>query len=105
MLAEFPHDWTTANTLGDCYYRAHQADKAVEQYCRIADHLVVEGLTQPAGALYRKILKITPGHEHALLHGAEIAAAQGAMAEAGNGSPSSRIFARRAAMPLAPPRS
>ena len=82
VLADFPHDWTTANALGDCYYRAHQADKAVEQYVRIADHLVLEGLTQPAGALYRKILKITPGHEHALLHGAEIATAQGAIAEA-----------------------
>jgi tetratricopeptide (TPR) repeat protein len=36
VLADFPHDWTTANALGDCYYRAHRADKAVEQYVRIA---------------------------------------------------------------------
>ena len=48
---------TTANALGDCYYRAHRADKAVEQYVRIADYLLQDGLLQPAGALYRKILK------------------------------------------------
>ena len=82
VLAEFPHDWTTANTLGDCYYRAHQADKAVEQYVRIADHLVQDGLMQPASTLYRKILKIKPDHEHALLQAAEVASAQGAVADA-----------------------
>src|SRR5687767_5906010 len=70
VLAEFPHDWTTANILGDCYYRAQQADKAVEQYVQIADHLLRDGLTQPAGALYRKILKIKPDHDHALLQAA-----------------------------------
>jgi tetratricopeptide (TPR) repeat protein len=82
VLAEFPHDWTTANTLGDCYYRAHKADKAVEQYVRIADHLVQDGLPQPAGNLYRKILKIKPDHEHALLQAAEVASSQGAVGEA-----------------------
>ncbi len=82
VLADFPHDWTTANALGDCYYRAHQADKAVEQYVRIADHLMQDGLLQPAGALYRKILKIQPDHEHALLQAASIASAQGAVGEA-----------------------
>jgi tetratricopeptide (TPR) repeat protein len=82
VLADFPHDWATANALGDCYYRAHQADKAVEQYLRIADHLTNDGLTQPAGTLYRKILKIQPNHEHALLQAALSAAAQGAVADA-----------------------
>ena len=70
VLGEFPNDWTTANNLGDCYYRAQQADKAVEQYVHIADHLMRDGLTQPAGALYRKILKIKPDHDHALLQAA-----------------------------------
>jgi tetratricopeptide (TPR) repeat protein len=82
VLAEYPHDWTTANTLGDCYYRAHQADKAVEQYVRIADHLMQDGLAQPASVLYRKVLKISPDHEHALLQSAAIAAAEGAVADA-----------------------
>jgi len=82
VLGEFPNDWTTANTLGDCYYRAQQADKAVEQYVHIADHLMRDGLTQPAGALYRKILKIKPDHEHALLQGAIAATSQGTLADA-----------------------
>ena len=51
VLADFPHDWTTANALGDCYYRAHQADKAVEQYVRIANHLMQDGAAAGWGAL------------------------------------------------------
>jgi tetratricopeptide (TPR) repeat protein len=82
VLAEFPQDWTTANILGDCYYRAQQADKAVQQYVHIADHLMRDGLTQPAGALYRKILKIKPDHEHALLQAAIAATSQGALSDA-----------------------
>jgi tetratricopeptide (TPR) repeat protein len=82
VLADFPQDWTTANALGDCYYRAQQADKAVEQYVRIADHLMGDRLTQPAGALYRKILKIKPDHDHALLQAAVSATSQGALADA-----------------------
>src|SRR5919108_327076 len=27
---DYPRDWNTANALGDCYYRAHEIDKAVE---------------------------------------------------------------------------
>jgi tetratricopeptide (TPR) repeat protein len=82
VLAAFPHDWTTANVLGDCYYRAQQSDKAVEQYVLIADHLMRDGLMQPAGALYRKILKIKPDHDHALLQAAVVASSQGALADA-----------------------
>jgi tetratricopeptide (TPR) repeat protein len=82
VLAAFPHDWTTANSLGDCYYRTNQTDKAVEQYVRIADHLLQDGKPQPAGTLYRKILKIKPDHEHTVLQVATIAAAQGELPEA-----------------------
>jgi tetratricopeptide (TPR) repeat protein len=82
VLAAFPHDWTTANSLGDCYYRTNQADKAVEQYVRIADHLLQDGKQGPANTLYRKVLKIKPDHEHALLKVATSAAAQGALDEA-----------------------
>ena len=62
--------------------RAGQVDKAVEQF--IADRRQPErrGLPPKAGALYKKILKLKPDHEHALLQAAEIAGSQGLLADA-----------------------
>ena len=82
VVDECPEDWGTANTLGDLYVRAQQVDKAVEQYCRIADHLAQEGFLPKAAALYKKALKVKPSDEHALLASADIAVRQSLMAEA-----------------------
>jgi tetratricopeptide (TPR) repeat protein len=82
VVDEYPRDWNTANTLGDCFYRAHQLDRAVEQYCRIADHFAHDGFYPKAAALYKKALKIKPDDEHALQQSAELAARQGLLAEA-----------------------
>ena len=64
------------------YVRAGRVDKAVEQYTRIADSLNEEGFLPKAGALYKKVLKIKPDHEHALIQGAEIAVSQGLLLDA-----------------------
>jgi tetratricopeptide (TPR) repeat protein len=77
-----PRDWNTANALGDLYVRANQADKGVAQYTRIADHLFAEGFYPKASALYKKILKIKPDEEYALLQSGEIAAKLGLLADA-----------------------
>jgi tetratricopeptide (TPR) repeat protein len=77
-----PGDWNTANVLGDLYMRAGQTDKAVEQFTRSADSLSTEGFLSRAGALYKKILKIRPDDEHALLQAAEVATGQGLLADA-----------------------
>lgn len=77
-----PRDWNSANALGDLYVRANQIDKGVAQFTRIADHFHTEGFFPKAGALYKKILKIRPDDEHALLQSAEIAAKQGLLADA-----------------------
>jgi tetratricopeptide (TPR) repeat protein len=77
-----PRDWNSANALGDLYVRANQVDKGLAQYTRIADHLAKEGFYPKAGALYKKILKIKPNEEYALLQSAEIAAKQGLLADA-----------------------
>ncbi|MGQ0734604.1 MAG: tetratricopeptide repeat protein [Acidobacteriota bacterium] len=77
-----PRDWNSANALGDLYVRLRQVDKGVEQYARIADHLAAEGFYPKAAALYKKILKIQPDEEHALLQSADIAARQGLLADA-----------------------
>jgi tetratricopeptide (TPR) repeat protein len=82
VVEDQPSDWNTANTLGDLYLRAGQTDRAVQQFARIADSLSGEGFLPKASALYKKILKIRPDDEHALLQAGEIAARQGLVVDA-----------------------
>jgi tetratricopeptide (TPR) repeat protein len=82
IVEDSPRDLNSTNTLGDLYVRAGQTDKAVEQYLRIASILHDDGFLPKAGALYKKILKLKPDHEPALVQAAEIAATQGLLADA-----------------------
>jgi tetratricopeptide (TPR) repeat protein len=82
VLEDQPADWTTANLVGDLYARMGQVDRAAEQYMRIGDNLKAHGLASKAIALYKKVLRMTPNHERALLQAAEVAAAQGLIADA-----------------------
>jgi tetratricopeptide (TPR) repeat protein len=77
-----PRDWNTANALGDLYARANQPVKAVQQYTRIADHLAEEGFYPKAAALFKKILKIRPDDEYAILQSGDLAAKTGKLVEA-----------------------
>lgn len=82
IVNDQPHDWNTANALGDLYVRNGQTDKAVELFVRVADSLGQDGVLSKAAALYKKILKLRPHDEHVLLRAADIAAGQGLLAEA-----------------------
>ena len=82
VVDEHPQDWATANTLGDLYVRVGQQDKAVEQFARIAANLGREGFLPKAGAVYKKILKLRPNDENALLQAGEVAAKQGLLGDA-----------------------
>ncbi len=82
LLEEQPQDWNLKNTIGDLYARAGQVDKAVEQFMQIADSLGDEGSVAKAGAIYKKILKLKPDHEHALVQVADILGSQGLYADA-----------------------
>ncbi|HEV3058058.1 MAG TPA: tetratricopeptide repeat protein [Vicinamibacterales bacterium] len=82
VVEDQPRDWNTANALGDLYVRAAQPDRAVEQFLRIADSLSDEGFLPKAAALYKKVIKLKPDHERALLQAASLAAAQGTLADA-----------------------
>jgi tetratricopeptide (TPR) repeat protein len=82
IVDDQPSDWNTANLLGDLYVRAKQVDKAVDQFVRIADHLREEGFLPKAAAVYKKILKLKPDHEHALLQAGDIAGVQGLTVDA-----------------------
>ena len=77
-----PRDWNSANALGDLYVRANQLDKGLQQFTRIADHLAAEGFYPKAAALFKKILKLKPDDEYALLQSGDIAARQGTLADA-----------------------
>ena len=82
VVEEDPYDFATANTLGDLYARAWKVDKAAEQFATIADGLNDQGAVAKAGAVYKKIIKIKPDHEHALWQVAEILGSQGLYADA-----------------------
>ena len=82
LVEDQPRDLNLANTLGDLYVRAGQIDKAVEVFTRIADRTSEDGFLPKASAIYKKILKLKPDHEHALLQAAEIAGSLGLYADA-----------------------
>ncbi len=82
LVDDRPEDWTSANALGDLYVRHAQSDKAIAQFTRIADAFHERGFLSRAAALYKKILKIAPDDEHALLQAAEIAVGQGLLVDA-----------------------
>jgi tetratricopeptide (TPR) repeat protein len=82
IIEDQPQDWAAKNTLGDMYARARQTDKAVQQFVEIADNLSDEGQMAKAGALYKKILKLKPDHEHSLLQVADILGMQRRYADA-----------------------
>jgi tetratricopeptide (TPR) repeat protein len=82
VVEDQPGDWNTANTLGDLYSRAGQTERAVEQFLKVADSLREEGQFVKAAALFKKILKLQPDNERALLQAAELVAGQGLYADA-----------------------
>jgi tetratricopeptide (TPR) repeat protein len=82
IVEDAPGDWNAKNILGDLYARVGKTDKAVEQFGEIANNLIEEGSTAKAGALYKKILKLKPDNEQALIQVAEILKNQGLYADA-----------------------
>jgi tetratricopeptide (TPR) repeat protein len=82
VVEENPRDWSTVNTLGDLLVRAGQIESANEQFTRIADHFFDEGFLPRAAAVYKKILKLRPDTEHALLRTAQIFEKQGLVVDA-----------------------
>ena len=82
LLEEQPQDWNTRNALGDLYVRAGKVEQAAAQFMQIADHFSAEGFLPKAIALYKKVVKIRPEDEHALLQSAAINSRQGLLAEA-----------------------
>ena len=61
LVSAQPGDWTSVNALGDLYARSGQIDRAATQFARVGEHLLREGELQKASAVYKKILRISPG--------------------------------------------
>jgi tetratricopeptide (TPR) repeat protein len=76
LVAETPRDWAAANALGDLYLRTGRPDRAVDTFSKIAERFVAEHVLAKASALYKKILKIQPEHEAALLQLADLSVKQ-----------------------------
>jgi tetratricopeptide (TPR) repeat protein len=77
LVEDKPSDWNSANTLGDLYVKAGDAQRAAEQFNRAADHLYEEGFFPRASAVYKKVLKVSSGDDHALWQLADIAGRNG----------------------------
>jgi tetratricopeptide (TPR) repeat protein len=77
VLEDNPEDWNLANTVGDVFAKAGQADRAAEQFNRAADHLYGEGFFPRASAVYKKALKVRSNDDHALWQLADIAGRNG----------------------------
>jgi tetratricopeptide (TPR) repeat protein len=82
VVDAFPDDIATASALGDLYGRAGKAAQAVGQFVRLGDHFLREGNHAKAAASYRKVLKLDPQHEGALLQLVEACALQGQLGDA-----------------------
>jgi tetratricopeptide (TPR) repeat protein len=82
LVEEQPGDLSAANTLGDLYARHGAADKAIEQFTRLAESERSQGFSAKAVALYKKALKVDPGCELALSRLADIAVGQALLADA-----------------------
>ncbi|HET9361450.1 MAG TPA: tetratricopeptide repeat protein [Vicinamibacterales bacterium] len=82
LVEDRPEDWASANALGDLYVKAGDADRAVEQFLRAADHLHKEGFYPRASAVYKKVLRIKDGHDHTIWRLADIAERHGLLLDA-----------------------
>jgi tetratricopeptide (TPR) repeat protein len=82
LLDEQPRDWSTANLLGDLLLKAGRVSDAVGLFTRAAETLAAAGFAARATAIYRKILKLQPEGERALIRAAELSADQGHLADA-----------------------
>lgn len=77
-----PRDWNCANRLGDLLVQTGDTRRAIRCFSRAAEVLAADGFAARACALYKKILKLEPGADDALMRAGELSAGQGLVAEA-----------------------
>lgn len=77
VTKEDPKDLTVLNTIGDLYARVGDNHKAAHYFKKVGDHYATDGFTVKAIAMYKKLVKLTPGETEAILKLAELYTQQG----------------------------
>ena len=76
-----PRDWTSAISLGDLYVESGDVNKGIALYRDMGQQALDGGILPRAAAVYRKILRIHPDDDLALLQMAEVTSLQRLQAE------------------------
>jgi tetratricopeptide (TPR) repeat protein len=82
VAQDTPDDLATINKLGELYQRAGQTHTAITYFRRVADQWLRDGLDAKAATHYKKILKLRPDDEAAMLQLVEALTKQGQLEEA-----------------------
>lgn len=82
LVAAYPADWNSVKILADLYLRTGQTGKAVPLLWRMADHFAAEGFHARAAAVYRKVARLAPEDDRALVRAAEMSVRLGLLADA-----------------------
>jgi tetratricopeptide (TPR) repeat protein len=82
VAQDTPDDLATINKLGELYQRAGQVHTAITYYRRVADQWLRDGLDAKAATHYKKILKLRPDDESAMLQLVDALTHQGQLDEA-----------------------
>jgi tetratricopeptide (TPR) repeat protein len=72
-----PKDLTVINTVGDLYVRLGQTSDGVSCFKQVGETYANEGFTVKAIAIYKKLVKLSPGNNDFILKLAELYAQQG----------------------------
>jgi len=77
-----PLDLSSINTLGDLYVRTGQIPEAVDQFSKLADAYLAEGVARKAIAVLKKIMSIDPANTGTWIKLADLYATAGLPGEA-----------------------
>lgn len=82
LVEQDPEDFTSLNTLGDLYVRVGNNAEAIERFMRVAEHYREQGFALKAIAMYKKVMRLTPGAPEVAAKLAELYESQGLVVEA-----------------------
>jgi tetratricopeptide (TPR) repeat protein len=82
LVQEHPQDWDSAVLLATLHLRTRDVDAAVARFAEVGDALCLAGEVARATDIYKRILAVRPGDEHALRQSVALAKTDGRADEA-----------------------